>query len=113
MDGRITTPVPSPLLGAGGAVGSSSKCPLPVGKPPAPVGSRKTDHYRPDCWVCWAKATGGGEAAATALGGEEVAGGALEKEMATHSSLLAWRIPWTEKPGRLQSMGSHRVGSSH
>ena len=35
---------------------------------------------------------------------------ALEKEMATHSSVLAWRIPWTEKPGRLQSMGSHRVG---
>ena len=29
--------------------------------------------------------------------------------MATHSSVLAWRIPWTEKPGRLQSMGSHRV----
>ena len=35
---------------------------------------------------------------------------ALEKEMPTHSSVLAWRIPWTEKPGRLQSMGSHRVG---
>ena len=35
---------------------------------------------------------------------------ALEKEMATHSSVLVWRIPWTEKPGRLQSMGSHRVG---
>ena len=34
----------------------------------------------------------------------------LEKEMATHSSTLAWRIPWTEKPGRLQSMGSQRVG---
>ena len=34
----------------------------------------------------------------------------LEKEMATHSSVLAWRIPWTEKPGRLQSMESHRVG---
>ena len=33
-----------------------------------------------------------------------------EKAMATHSSVLAWRIPWTEKPGRLQSMGSHRVG---
>ena len=33
----------------------------------------------------------------------------LEKEMATHSSTLAWRIPWTEKPGRLQSMGSQRV----
>ena len=30
----------------------------------------------------------------------------LEKEMATHSSILAWKIPWTEKPGRLQSMGS-------
>ena len=34
----------------------------------------------------------------------------LEKEMATHSSTLAWKIPWTEKPGRLQSMGSQRVG---
>ena len=29
----------------------------------------------------------------------------MEKEMATHSSILAWRIPWTEEPGRLQSMG--------
>ena len=34
----------------------------------------------------------------------------LEKEMATHSCILAWRIPWTEEPGRLQSMGSQRVG---
>ena len=34
----------------------------------------------------------------------------LEKEMATHSSTLAWKIPWSEKPGRLQSMGSQRVG---
>ena len=34
----------------------------------------------------------------------------LEKEMATHSSTLAWKIPWTEKPDRLQSMGSQRVG---
>ena len=33
----------------------------------------------------------------------------LEKEMATHSSILAWEIPWTEDPGRLQSMGSARV----
>ena len=33
----------------------------------------------------------------------------LEKGMATHSSILAWRIPWTEEPGSLQSMGSHRV----
>ena len=34
----------------------------------------------------------------------------LEKEMATHSSILAWRLPWTEDPGRLRSMGSQRVG---
>ena len=40
------------------------------------------------------------------LGGED----ALEKEIATHSSTLAWKIPWTKEPGRLQSMGSQRVG---
>ena len=34
----------------------------------------------------------------------------LEKEMAAHSSILAWKIPWTEEPGRLPSMGSQRVG---
>ena len=34
----------------------------------------------------------------------------LEKEMATHFSTLAWKIPWKEEPGRLQSMGSQRVG---
>ena len=34
----------------------------------------------------------------------------LENEMATHSSTLAWKIPWTEEHGRLQSMGSQRVG---
>ena len=34
----------------------------------------------------------------------------LEKEMATHSSILAWKIPWTEEPGGLQSMGLQRVG---
>ena len=34
----------------------------------------------------------------------------LEEEMATHSSILAWRIPWTEESGGLQSMGSQRVG---
>ena len=34
----------------------------------------------------------------------------LEKETATHSSILAWKIPWTEEPGRQQSMGSQRVG---
>ena len=40
------------------------------------------------------------------LGQEE----SLEKGMATYSSILVWRIPWTEDPGRLQSMGSLRVG---
>ena len=33
----------------------------------------------------------------------------LEKEMTTHPSILAWRIPWTEEPGKLQSMGSQRI----
>ena len=32
----------------------------------------------------------------------------LEKEMATHSSILAWKVPWTEEPGRIQSMGSQK-----
>ena len=36
----------------------------------------------------------------------------LEKEMAAHSSILAWKISWTAEPGRLQSMGSQRVGQS-
>ena len=34
----------------------------------------------------------------------------LEKEMVAHSSILAWKIPWTEEPGRVQSMGSQRIG---
>ena len=37
-------------------------------------------------------------------------GHSLEKAMAPHSSTLAWKVPWTEEPSRLQSMGSHRVG---
>ena len=36
----------------------------------------------------------------------------LEKEMATHSSILTWRIPWTEEPGRLQSMGSQELDTA-
>ena len=43
---------------------------------------------------------------AQSLGGEDL----LEKKMASHSSTLAWKIPWMEEPGRLQSMGSQRVG---
>jgi len=46
------------------------------------------------------------ETGVQSLGWEDL----LEKEMAAHSSTLAWKIPWTEEPGRLQSMGSQRVG---
>ena len=46
------------------------------------------------------------ETQVSSLGQED----ALEKEMATHSSILAWKIPWMKKAGRLQSMGSQRVG---
>ena len=49
----------------------------------------------PGMWETWVRS----------LGWEDP----LEKEMATHSSTLAWRIPWREEPGRLQSMGSLRV----
>ena len=45
------------------------------------------------------------ETGVQSLGQEDL----LEKEMATHSSILAWKIPWTEEPGRLQSMGSQTV----
>ena len=47
----------------------------------------------PETWVC-------------SLGWEDP----LEEGTATHSSILAWRIPWTEEPGGLQSMGSQRIG---
>ena len=49
----------------------------------------------PAMWDTWVRS----------LGWED----SLEKEMATHSSTLAWKIPWTEEPGRLQSMGLQRV----
>ena len=49
----------------------------------------------PTMWEAWVQT----------LGQEDL----LEKEMATHSSILAWKIPWMEEPGRLQSMGSKRV----
>ena len=51
---------------------------------------------KPAMWETWVRS----------LGREDP----LEKEMGTHSSILAWRIPWTEELGRLQSMGSQRVG---
>ena len=50
----------------------------------------------PAVWETWVRS----------LGGEEL----LEKEMATHSSILAWKTPQIEEPGRLYSMGSQRVG---
>jgi len=50
----------------------------------------------PTMWETWVQS----------LGSEDP----LEKEMATHSSTLAWKIPWTEESGRLQPMGSQRVG---
>ena len=46
------------------------------------------------------------EARVQSLGQEDI----LENEIAMHSSILAWRIPWTEEPGRLQSMGLQKVG---
>ena len=50
----------------------------------------------PAMWETWVQS----------LGWED----SLEEGMATHSSILAWRIPWTEEPGGLQSVGSQRVG---
>ena len=46
----------------------------------------------------------------TQLSNFHFTGGEVEKEMATHSSILSWRIPWTEKLGELQSTGLQRVG---
>ena len=48
-----------------------------------------------------------GETQVRSLGQEDP----LEEGMAIHFSILAWRLPWTEEPGGLQSMGSHRVGN--
>ena len=56
----------------------------------------QTVNRPPTLWETWVQP----------LGQEDL----LEKEMATHSSMLAWKIPWMEEPGGLQSMGSQRVG---
>ena len=56
----------------------------------------QTAKHLPTIWEAWVQS----------LGREDL----LEKEMATHSNILAWKNPWTEEPGRLQSMGSQRVG---
>ena len=58
------------------------------------------------CWLSSKESTGQRqEAQVLSLGREDP----LETEMVTHSSILDWRIPWTEEPGRLQPMGSRRV----
>ena len=56
----------------------------------------QTVKHLPTTWETWVQS----------LGWKDL----LEKEMSTHSSILAWKIPWMEEPGRLQSMGSQRVG---
>ena len=56
----------------------------------------QTVKHLPTTWETWVQS----------LGQEDL----LEKEMATHSSILAWKIQWTEEPGRLQSMGLQGVG---
>jgi len=56
----------------------------------------QTVKHLPTMWETWVQS----------LGQEDF----LEKEMVTHSSILAWKIPWMEEPGRLESMGSQRVG---
>ena len=61
----------------------------------ASLGARTIKNL-PAMWETWVQS----------LGQEDV----LEKGMATHSSILAWRIPWTEEPGGLQFMGLQRVG---
>ena len=55
----------------------------------------QTVKHLPTIWETWVQS----------LGREDL----LEKEMATHSSILAWKIPWTKEPDRLQSMGLQRV----
>ena len=62
-------------------------------------------------YILFPTVPGGSEVKASAWNaGDLVQEDPLEKEMATHSSTFAWRIPWREEPGRLQSMGLHRVG---
>ena len=69
---------------------------------------RKTDR----CYLSFPGGSDGQESACNAGDSGSIPGSGRfppEMGMATHSSILAWRIPWTEEPGELQSMGSHRV----
>ena len=58
----------------------------------------QTVKHIPTMWETWVQS----------LGQEDL----LEKEMVTHSSILAWKIPWTEKPGRLQAIGSQELDTT-
>ena len=102
--------LPGPRYGRWNWFTSITEISLPFRVPCDPTLSKRS-HYK-DCCI-----PGGArgkeptcqrrrhETQVQSLGWEE----SLEKEMATHSSILAWRIPWIEHPGGLQSMGSHRV----
>ena len=71
----------------------------PPGKKPCSINTSLVAQmvkHLPTMWETWVQS----------LGREDL----LEKEMATHSSVFAWKIPWTEEPGSLQSMGSQGVG---
>ena len=75
---------------------------------------KKAEHQRIDAFELWYDGSDGKVSACNVgdLGSTPGSGrspGELEKKMATHSSTLAWKIPWTEEPGRLQSMGLQRV----
>ena len=72
-------------------------------------------HFLFNCLLCCETISGGSDSKESAYSAGEQGSilcqeDPLEKGMATHSSILAWKIPWTEEPGRAQSMGLHRVG---
>ena len=80
--------------------------------PPLPTGFRSNGKavgrflFGLSCWLSGRESACMQETQVPSLSQEDP----LEEDMATHSSILAWRIPRTEEPGGLQSMGSHRVG---
>ena len=84
---------PGPIRGSGRSAGEGIGYPLQYSW--ASLESQLVKNL-PAVWETWVRS----------LGWEDP----LEKEMATHSSILAWKIPWMKEPGRLLSMGSQRVG---
>ena len=87
---------PGSIPGSGRSAGEGIGYPLQYSwSSPVAVAVAQLEKNLPAMWETWVRA----------LGWEDP----LEKEKATHSSILAWRIPWTEEPGGLQSMVSQRV----